>query len=225
MIISAYITLFFCTIVIQKSFADVIESDIDSGENEFQITGRVDISSTSDKDWVPNTKIFVDGGDYFGYLKNDGSFAINGIPSGSYIVEVSNPNFIFESVRVDITSKGKMRARKLNTLRPSNVKTMPYPLEFKERTKAHYFQTREQWRLTDFLFNPMVLTMVLPLLLIMVLPKMMNSADPETQKEMQTQMKALNEKSSMPDMSEMLASFFGSDTKKSSKTKSTKRRS
>ena len=34
---------------------------------------------------------------------------INGLPSGSYVVEVSNPNFIFEASRVDITAKGKRK--------------------------------------------------------------------------------------------------------------------
>ena len=32
---------------------------------------------------------------------------INGIPSGSYVVEVSNPDYIFEASRVDITAKGE----------------------------------------------------------------------------------------------------------------------
>lgn len=33
---------------------------------------------------------------------------------------------------------------------------MSYPLDLKDRQKAKYFQTREQWRITDFLMNPMV---------------------------------------------------------------------
>lgn len=41
--------------------------------------------------------------------RTDGSFAVNDVPSGSYVVEVISPNYRFEPVRVDITSKGKMR--------------------------------------------------------------------------------------------------------------------
>lgn len=41
--------------------------------------------------------------------RTDGSFAVNDIPSGSYVVEVVSPGYRFEPVRVDITSKGKMR--------------------------------------------------------------------------------------------------------------------
>lgn len=51
----------------------------------------------------------------------------------------------------------------------------------------------------------MVLMMVLPLLLMLILPKMMS--DPETKKEMENL--NLNKMTSeMPDVSEMLTSFF-----------------
>lgn len=43
------------------------------------------------------------------YPRTDGSFAVNDVPSGSYVVEIISPNYRFEAVRVDITSKGKMR--------------------------------------------------------------------------------------------------------------------
>lgn len=45
----------------------------------------------------------------FSSCRTDGSFAVNDIPSGSYVVEVVSPGYRFEPVRVDITSKGKMR--------------------------------------------------------------------------------------------------------------------
>lgn len=34
---------------------------------------------------------------------------MNDVPSGSYVVEVVTPTYRFDPVRVDITSKGKMR--------------------------------------------------------------------------------------------------------------------
>ena len=81
---------------------------------------------------------------------------MNNVPSGSYLVEVVNPTYAFEPVRVDVNSKGKLRARRLNNIQPSAVSQLTYPLKFKARGKASYFQQREQWRITDFLFNPMV---------------------------------------------------------------------
>ncbi|XP_063413542.1 ER membrane protein complex subunit 7-like [Mytilus trossulus] len=220
----------FCAVyVLLMSLSCVLcdSSELEETESidRFKLEGKIDLfSAGKNKDWVVHARVFVDGGDYVGLLKSDGSFVISGLPSGSYVVEVSHPAFIFDAARVDITSKGKIRARKVNYLQPSQVKSQTYPLFIQERQKTKYFQDREQWKVTDFLFNPMVLTMVLPLLLIMVLPKLMNAADPEAQQEMQNQMKALNDKSNLPDLSEMFAGLFGGGSKKQAKAKAIKRR-
>lgn len=83
---------------------------------------------------------------------------------------------------------------------------MPYPLKLKALTTFRYFQQREQWKVTDFLFSPMVLMMILPLLLLLVLPKIMS--DPETKKEMENlQLPKLG--GEMPDVSEFLSKILG----------------
>jgi ER membrane protein complex subunit 7 len=82
---------------------------------------------------------------------------------------------------------------------------VPYPLKLKALTRFRYFQQREQWKITDFLFSPMVLMMLLPLLLMLILPKMMS--DPETKKEME-QLNISKMTSEMPDMSEMITNFL-----------------
>lgn len=112
-------------------------------------------------------------------LRDDGSFSVN-LPSGSFVVEVFNPAVYYEPVRVDINSKGKVRARKVNHVQPSAVSQIAYPLKFKPGMPYRYFQQREQWRITDLLYSPMVLTMLLPIVVILILPKMLN--DPETRK-------------------------------------------
>lgn len=81
---------------------------------------------------------------------------INNVPSGSYVVEIVTPNYLYEPIRVEINSKGKYRARKVNYIQTSQVIQVPYPLKLKPISAARYFQVREQWRITDFLFNPMV---------------------------------------------------------------------
>ena len=83
---------------------------------------------------------------------------MNDIPAGSYVVEVLSPNNVFEPVRVDISgrAKGKIRARKVNFLQNSAVVTVPYPLKFKSKESAPFFEKREKWKVTDMLFNPMV---------------------------------------------------------------------
>lgn len=72
------------------------------------------------------------------------------------MVEVLSPNFSYEPVRVEINSKGKLRARKVNYIQTSQVVPVPYPLKLKSLGQTRYFYTREQWKATDFLFNPMV---------------------------------------------------------------------
>merc|ERR1712038_674523 len=83
---------------------------------------------------------------------------------------------------------------------------LPYPIKAKPLGKFRYFQKREEWKVTDVLFNPMLMGMVMPLLLITVLPKMMQ--DPETKKEME-EMQAKMNVQNVPEMSEMITNLFG----------------
>ncbi|XP_070552561.1 endoplasmic reticulum membrane protein complex subunit 7-like [Ptychodera flava] len=213
------LVLLLCGLNINLIFAE----DEPQSEETYKIEGRVSVSGAKAQEWLPGTRILVDGGQYIGFLKSDGSFTVNNVPSGSYVVEVSNPTYAFEPARVDITSKGKIRARKINFLQITSVISMNYPLRFKAKGQIKYFQKREQWKVTDFLMNPMVLMMVLPLLLLFVLPKMMNTQDPEVQKEMQSSMNMLTPKQDLPDVSEVLTGWLFSGKKKE-KPKSGKRK-
>lgn len=90
------------------------------------------------------------------HFREDGTFSFYNIPAGSYVLEVLNPTFTYEPLRVEINSKGKIRARKVNYIQASQVIQVNYPLKMKPLGLTRYFQVREQWRITDFLFNPMV---------------------------------------------------------------------
>lgn len=195
------------------------------GNGRYSIEGRVYPPDTFEPiNWQANTKVQINAGEFLGFLKYDGSFVLSNVPSGSYIVEVINPDFVYEPVRIDINSKGKFRARKVNHIQTSLVFQVPYPLKMKALSRFRYFQLREQWRMTDILFNPMVLMMVVPLLLIMVLPKMMN--DPEAKKDMES-LSSFTKMQDMPDMSEMITSYFsgaGGSTKPATKAVKAKKR-
>ncbi|GIY34071.1 ER membrane protein complex subunit 7 [Caerostris darwini] len=172
-------------------------------------------------EWLLGTKVLINGGERLGFLRNDGSFHVSNLEPGSYVIEVVNPNHIYEPARVDINSKGKFRARKLNYVQTNLVQQLPYPLKFKMRAPYKYFQVREAWRITDFLMNPMILMMILPLLLIMVLPKMMNAADPETQREMQQMQMP---KYDVPELSEVMTTFFTGGKRPPSRNRAIKKR-
>ena len=191
------------------------ESETDSSDtttqSSFQIEGKIAPPDPKPKDWYWSTRIYLDGGKRMAFLKvifayelrtkkwflkrssitqEDNSFVISGLQSGSFLLEVSNPDFYYEPVRVDVNSKGKVRARKVNNVQPSQVNQLPYPLRLKSPGRFKYFQQREEWKISDMLMNPMIIMMVLPLLLITVLPKMMN--DPETKREMEQMQQQMN---------------------------------
>jgi len=105
-----------------------VESD-SSSNNLYTIEGKVvSLDKKPSPDWVVSTQIFVNGGEHIGLLREDGTFVVNGLYPGSYIVEVINPGIAYESARVEITSKGKLRSRKVNHLQPALVNHVPYPL-------------------------------------------------------------------------------------------------
>lgn len=84
------------------------------------------------------------------------SFTVYGVPPGSYLVEVYHPEFLFEAARVDISSKGKIRARRDGSEGGAGQNQLAYPLRLKLQRKATYFQAKEAMRITDMLMNPMV---------------------------------------------------------------------
>lgn len=196
-------------------------NDEDSSKSLYSVEGKVPSLHDYYDDWAMRTKVLVDGGQYVGFLKSDGSFQVQNLPSGSYVFQVVNPDFDFEPVRVDINSKGKIRARKVNYIQTSQVNTVPYPLKFKMRGPINYFHQRETLRITEMLMNPMVLMMILPVLLMVVLPKLVNLQDPEAQKELQ-EMQQQIQQPQMPDISEKLTSLFGDNSKLKTKPKKIK---
>ncbi|XP_019374515.1 PREDICTED: ER membrane protein complex subunit 7 [Gavialis gangeticus] len=180
-----------------------------SGER-FKIEGRAVVPGVKPQDWIAAARVLVDGEEHVGFLKTDGSFVVHDIPSGSYVVEVISPAYKFEPVRVDITSKGKMRARYVNYIKTSEVVRLPYPLQMKSSGPPSYFIKRESWGWTDFLMNPMVMMMVLPLLIFVLLPKVVNTSDPDMRREMEQSMNMLNSNHELPDVSEFMTRLFSS---------------
>lgn len=162
----------------------IAEHEEDASTDLFVIEGKVfPWDNAASTGWQLMTHVMANGGEHYGFLRQlhvihiatnlcatthyilnefafyfreDGTFIISNVPSGSYMVEVVNPNYVYEPVRVEINSKGKFRARKVNLIQTSQVIQVPYPLKMRPLAPFRYFQVREQWRLTDFLFNPMV---------------------------------------------------------------------
>ena len=148
--------LLFLVLLVLPWVLDCVSEDVEESK-VFAISGKVVVQKAPDSSWIAQTRVVIDGGKYSGYLKKDGSFVINRVPSGTYVVEVYAPNYAFEPVRVDVTKNGKIRARKINWLKMSSVETLPYPLKFTTESSAKFFEQRVSWSLLDMVkSNPMV---------------------------------------------------------------------
>ncbi|KAH8350721.1 hypothetical protein KR084_004900, partial [Drosophila pseudotakahashii] len=156
------------------------------------------------KTWLRDITLSIDNGKIKGFVRLDGRFLISGVQNGSHILQVEHPDIYFQPVKVEITVKGKYRARKVNYIQPSIINQVPYPLRLQPLVRRTYFRNREQWRIVDVILNPMVLVMVLPLLLMLLVPKIIK--DPEAKKELDNiQFPKINV---MPELSDMLSSFL-----------------
>ncbi|VDN95944.1 unnamed protein product [Rodentolepis nana] len=187
------------------------------------IEGTIIAPSGASSNWAVETKVRVDGKQYLGFVKPDGSFVISEVAPGSYLVEFTNPTYLFQPVRVDINSKGKIRARSVNVLRTTAVKAVAHPLRITTVGKAMYFQPREQLRTLDLLLNPTVLIMLVPFLLIMIMPKLMDTNDPEFAEMQKNSIFNTATSGDTPDISEYLSSLSlsGGPPKKQSSKKTT----
>ena len=111
----------------------------------FQIKGNVSVVGDTQKDWMMDTEIIVNGGDYKGFLRSDGSFIV-ATPPGSFLIEVSSPNYVFQRYHVDITKEGKIQAHQANFLQPNHTRVVPYPLRYVARKPAAFFEVRKKWK-------------------------------------------------------------------------------
>lgn len=203
---------FLCLLILIVQVTSDSSATVSSNENvgSFKLEGKIIVPPGDNS--LENTRILVDEGLYVGIPQVDGTFSICGVPSGSYIISVISPMHVFEPVRVDINTKGKIRARKLNFLQPNEVVTMRYPLNFETHGVPNYFQKREVYRLTDVIMNPMFLTLFVPLILLLILPKLA-AQDPEMQRDLQNATNFLQPNMNTPDVNDFFAKMFGGPKK------------
>lgn len=91
--------LIFAVINCVRAYNVVDEYEVNNGLHN--IEGKVlapELYSSSDINWQRDTVISINDGEYTGYLKDDGSFVVSNVPSGSYVVEILNPDYYYESV-------------------------------------------------------------------------------------------------------------------------------
>lgn len=98
-VLNIYLIVLCC--LINSINCEHLIDEYDGNSGLYSIEGKVyapEIYSSNDLNWQRDTVITINNGEYSGFLKEDGTFAINSVPSGSYVVEVSNPDYYYESV-------------------------------------------------------------------------------------------------------------------------------
>lgn len=120
---------FFLVLIVLCSGDPNAEENEATGANvksmgSYRIEGKITPPDKRPLDWYSATKVSVEGGKWVGFVREDNTFVVTGLPSGSYLVEVINPDYFYEPVRIDINSKGKIRARKVNNIQPTQVTTV-----------------------------------------------------------------------------------------------------
>lgn len=88
-------------VLIELSGADNLIDDYDGNGGRYNIEGKVyapELFSSAEFNWQQNTAITINDGEYSAFLKDDGTFVISGVPSGSYVVDIFNPDYYYESV-------------------------------------------------------------------------------------------------------------------------------
>lgn len=99
--------------------------EVASAAGPFAIEGKVYSTEllNFNNNWQKDTAVSINDGEYVGFLKQDGSFVISNVPSGSYVVDIVNPEYWYESVSVSICCSGTCGPIKL-TNSPTVVSTV-----------------------------------------------------------------------------------------------------
>lgn len=79
--------------------SEAITDEIVEGSGRYIIEGKVYPPEFSgEANWQANTRVSINNDEFKGFLKEDGTFIINGVPSGSFVVEILNSEYFYEPV-------------------------------------------------------------------------------------------------------------------------------
>ncbi|CAJ0586323.1 unnamed protein product, partial [Mesorhabditis spiculigera] len=168
------------------------------------IEGRLSVAGVlaAGRRWTADSRIMLNHGQFLGFVKPDGSFRVSGVSNGSYSVQVENRELLFEQVRVDVSSKGNIRARQLSTLKPNAVELVPYPLQITALGIPRYVRPRAQYQWATLFSNPTFWMLAVPCLLILLV-RSFGSLDEDMRREME------KGSAELPDVGEMVATLLG----------------
>ncbi|ORX98970.1 hypothetical protein K493DRAFT_313391 [Basidiobolus meristosporus CBS 931.73] len=190
---------------VAKTFT--IEGTLSSGDNQ---QDALNLSS--------NVQVTLNKGEYSAYVAKDGSFKIQNVPAGNWLLEVRDNTYLYPKLRVETGHTGA-KGIKVHYYLPNSEweykgSIVPYPLKIVPFKKIDYFMVREGFSIASLFANPMMLMMGVSVVMMFLLPKMMDNIDPEALKEIQeNQATSQNVLNDMPNISQTLANLMSPQQK------------
>ncbi|KAK9762671.1 hypothetical protein K7432_011374 [Basidiobolus ranarum] len=166
----------------------------------------------------PNVQVTLNKGEFSAYVSKDGSFKIQNVPAGNWLLEVRDNINHYPKFRVE-TGHPSSKGVKVYYYLPSSEwdhrgSIIPYPLRISPFQKIEYFTAREGFSISSLFANPMMLMMGVSVIMMFLLPKMMDNIDPDALKEIQeNQASSQNMIKEMPDISQTLANMMSPQQK------------
>lgn len=79
---------------------EVALDEFEDNTGRYTIDGKVYSPElfSLDSNWQKDTVVTINDGEFNGFLREDGTFVISNVPSGSYVVDIVNPDYLYESV-------------------------------------------------------------------------------------------------------------------------------
>ncbi|KAJ1956284.1 hypothetical protein IWQ62_005335 [Dispira parvispora] len=185
----------------------------------------------------PSTRVLVNGGRWYTWIHDDGSFQIDNVPEGNWLVEVESKDYVFPKIQLQIqsTASGDQPTILAMPLIPgqewsSDGKVVKHPLELAAVAKMVFFTPREGFNLLGMLTSPYILMMGFTLVMLFVMPKLQANMDPESAEEWEEEKSRMQKQIGnlqAPDVAASLASWMtgspgGSTSKPPSKRSSNK---
>ncbi|KAJ3121082.1 Prefoldin subunit 6 [Nowakowskiella sp. JEL0407] len=162
---------------------------------------------------TPATKAVLNNGQFTAYIKEDGSFNFFNVPEGSHTLRVVSPEFVFDHVRVDVSSsKVSASITQLGAGYAREGPKLSHPIELTPKRPLVYFHEREKFNVMSLFSNPMILLSVFSLGAVFLLPKLTANMDPEMLEEMKQTQKSMglgnNGQVEMPDFQKSMMDWL-----------------
>ncbi|KAJ2162566.1 hypothetical protein GGF46_000569 [Coemansia sp. RSA 552] len=163
------------------------------GETTYRLRGTITPNAVlSDVSTLAtNARAIVNGGEHSGFIRADGSFAVDGLLPGDSILQITSDNYAFPSIhiRIEVRENGKAavaaRYVTVGSEWPEDAPALSYPLHIGATAKYDFFSPRPGFSIVSMFANPYMLMVGASLLMVFILPKLQANMDPEALKEIQ----------------------------------------